>query len=253
MANDTDLATEANLVPTLNPRRVTVLYADYGKRKTTTACSMVNKRGLLLSTDDSWDVLVNERHKELAEKITVVDLKGLSQLKYIKFDDYDTVIWDTMSGSVDRFLDLVYAKATWAGKYREKLSVQSGVKDEDLKDLALLSPMDYRLTRDVLRPHVDFLLRSTNAHLIVTSQVKEATPLDKNSITRPDVPASSFKLIGTRANLIGYITPAGRGKFQIDLNESSQAFIGKSRIEGLQDRMDLDTFIATYKRIVFGI
>jgi len=80
MTTTTDYTAEANKDPTISPYYVSVLYGDYGNRKTVTACSMVNERGLLLSSDDSWKVLLNNRHKDIYSKITIKNLQGISQL-----------------------------------------------------------------------------------------------------------------------------------------------------------------------------
>lgn len=239
---------EANKDATTSKYRVSVLYGDYGKRKTCTASAMVNERGLLLSSDDSWKVLLNDRHKAVFSKIDVIKLEGIKQLEYVEMGKYDTIIWDTVSQSVDVFLDLLYDKSDWAGKYREKLKTTS----EELKDLEILAAVDYRVTRDYLRPAFNRLFLETKAHIIFTSQMTEPLPgLSSNMIKRPSIPASTFKIIGTRADIIAQTKPAGRGKFIADMTEDSLTSLGKSRIEGLQGAMDLDSFVIRYKEIVF--
>lgn len=238
----------ANRDATTSAYRVSVLYGDFGKRKTTTACSMVNERGLLLSSDDSWKVLLNSRHSNLKDKIKVVKLEGLKQLDSIDFEGYDTIIWDTISKSVDRYLDLLYDNSTWGGKYREKITTNHS----DLKGVEILAPMDYRVTRDIFRPVLDRLFNETEAHIIFTSQMKEPIPgLSKTMENRPDVPAATFKIIAERADVIANIRAANRGKFIVDLTEGSVAYLAKSRIEGLQGQMDSEDFVSTYKGIVF--
>lgn len=252
MTTDADLRIEANKDPTVSANRVTVLYGDIGKRKTTTACRMVKEKGLLLSSDDSWKVLLNDRHKELSSRITVVKLEGLSQLDYIDFDGYDTIIWDTISRSVDGYLDLLYDEAEWKSKsgaamYREKIVTTS----KELKNVEVLAPMDYRVTRDIFRPALGKLFNELNSHIIFTSQHKEPIKgLSATMTIRPDVPAATFKVIGERADIIGNIRPE-TSKFVVDLTENSLAYMAKSRIEGLQGKMDLEAFIAKYKEIVF--
>jgi len=243
------LIEEANKDGTISPNRVTVLYADYGKRKTTTACSMVQNHGLLLSSDDSWKVLLNDRHKDIYSKIKVTNLEGLSQFDYIDFNGYDTIIWDTVSQSVDEFLDILSAEAKWTGtQLRQKITSNNPI----IKNLEALAPMDYRVTRDFFRPVLNKLFKETNAHIIFTSQFKEPMAgLSKDTQTRPDIPAATFKIIGTRADIIGYIKPANRGIFEIDMTENSMTSLGKSRIEGLQGKMNLDVFVNKYKEIVF--
>lgn len=247
MTTEAEYREEANRDATVSPKRVSVLYGDIGKRKTTTACSMVNERGLLLSSDDSWKVLLNSKHEELFKKVKVISFKGLSQLDFIDFDGYDTIIWDTVSKSVDSYLDLLYDRADWAGKYRDKINT----KDPRLKNVEVLAPMDYRVTRDIFRPVLDRLFNEVNAHIILTSQHKEPIKgLSATMTIRPDVPAATFKVIGERADIIANLRPENR-KFVADLTEFSLAYHAKSRIESLQGKMDLDDFITKYKETVF--
>lgn len=250
-----ELEAEANKDPTIDPHRVTVLYGDHGKRKTTTAVSMVKEKGLLLSSDDSWKVLLNPRHREIHSKVegSIKSLTGFSQLDYINFNGYDTIIWDTISQSVDVFLDLLYDEGTWIGKDgRPAFREQIKSANPELKGLEILAPADYRVTRDKLRPIFNKLFHQTDAHIIFTSQVTEPLPgLSKDQKVRPSIPAATFKVIGTRADIIGYVTPANGGKFNIDMSENSLTVLGKSRIEGLQGKMDLEAFVRTYKEIVF--
>lgn len=241
-----ELKAEANKDATTSANRVSILYGDHGKRKTTTACSMVGERGLLLSSDDSWKVLLNDRHKELFSKMHIVKLEALSQLEYIDFDGYDTVIWDTFSASVDMYIDLLYDESSWGGKYREKISTTH----KDLKGIEIMSPMDYRVTRDVFRPTLNKFLKIP-AHIIFTSQWNEPVKgMSADMIRKPAIPNATFKLIATKADIIACIRPSTRN-FVADVTENSLAYLGKSRIEGLQGQMDLDKFVATYKEIVF--
>lgn len=243
------LEEEANQVAAdPSPNRVTLLYGDFGKRKTTTACSMVQNRGLLLSTDSSWKVLLNERHRDLyPSKITPITLTGLSQIKLIDFGGYDTIIWDTVSRSVDGFLDLLYDEASWSGtNLRQKINTTN----KELKDVEVLAAMDYRVTRDFFRPVLNHVFRQ-DAHIIFTSQHKEPMKgLSVNMTIRPDIPAATLKVIAEQADLIVNLRSEG-SKFVADLTENSMSYLAKSRIQGLQGKMNLDDFVKKYKEIVF--
>ncbi len=252
---DDELRKEANADAAVSPNYYTVLYADFGKRKTTTACSMVNERGLLLTVDDSWKVLRNPRHADVFKRIKTIKLESFSQLDYIDFEPFDTVIWDPVSTSVAKYLDLLKDKASWGGKFREKMAVKttglSELQRADLKDLENLAPADYRVTRDTLRPHLDKLF-NLSAHLIFTSHAKSPIEgLAKDQRTRPDMPGATFQILGERADIIAHLVPGTQGKFIADMSTNSISMLGKSRIEGLQGRMDLDEFVKTYKETVF--
>lgn len=250
--NKDELIAEANRDATVSPYYVTVLYGDYGSRKTTTACSMVNERGLLLSSDDSWKVLRNPRHREVFDKISVKPLDGLSQLQYIDFSGYDTIIWDTLSQSVDVYLDLLYDEADWGrgsnGQPRFRDVINSA--NPDLKNLQTLAPVDYRVTRDSFRPILNRLFKETEAHIIFTSQFIEPIPgLSQNQQKRPAIPQATFKIVGTRADIIAHTKPSG-SKFVADVTHGLTQ-LGKSRIEGIQGQLDLDKFVTKYKEIAF--
>lgn len=246
MTSKEELATVANRDPTTSPYFVTVLYGDLGSRKTTTACSMVNKKGLLLSADDSWKVLKNPRHSELDSKMIIREFDYVSRLEYIDLKDYDTIIWDTVSHSVDVYLDLLYDEADWGGKFREKLVT----KNPELKGLETLAPVDYRVTRDHFRPILNRLFRETNAHIIFTSQLTEPIPnLSANQQKRPAIPQATFKIIGTRADVIAYTSGNGNN-FTADVTQGITQ-LGKSRIEGIQGKMSQDAFVSKYKEYVF--
>lgn len=239
---------EANRDPEVSPKRVTLLYGDIGSRKTTTAASLVNERGLLLSTDDSWKVLLNDRHKDIYDKLKITPLEGLSQFNYINFEGYDTVIWDTASHTVDSFLDLLYDEADWAGKFRDKITTNNA----ELKRLkiAALAPMDYRVTRDTLRPIFRKLFVEIDAHIIITSQFKKPVPgLSKDEQIRPDIPGATLKIIGEKTDLIAH-TKVTSGKYVVDFSNNLTQ-LGKTRIEGIDGSMDTATFIRKYKEIVF--
>lgn len=240
-----DYEAEANKDPTISPYYVSVLYGDYGNRKTVTACSMVLERGLLLSSDDSWKVLLNKRHEDIYDKITVKTLEGISQLKYIDLEGYDTIIWDTLSHSVDTYLDLLYDEASWGGKFREKISSDH----KDLKGLSALASVDYRVTRDSFRPVINRLFRETKSHIIFTSQIVEPLAgLSKDEQKRPAIPTATFKIVGTRADVIARVSVDGSKGIASVVNGKSQ--LGKSRFETIQGQMDLDKFVTAYKETV---
>jgi AAA domain len=231
-----------------SPNYVSILYGDLGSRKTTTACSMVGERGLLISSDESWKVLLNSRHKELYSKMKIIPYDGLSQLEFIKFEGYDTIIWDTFSQSVNEFLDLIYDKGKWPGNLRNKIISTH----KDLKDVETLGFVDYRVTRDKFRPVLNKLFKETDAHIIFTSHMTEPMPsaTGKAQLRRPSIPDATFQIIGIRADIIGN-TRSNGNKFVIDVAQTLTQ-LGKSRIESIQGVNDLDSFVQKYKGVAFN-
>jgi hypothetical protein len=248
MTTPAEFKEEANRDATISPYFVSVLYGDIGNCKTSLACNMVGERGLLLSSDDSWKVLKKPRHSDLLDKIKVIPLQGLDQFPYIDFEGYDTIIWDTLSQSIDAFLDLLYDEADWGGKYRDQLKTTNpALKKMKIETLA---PVDYRVTRDTVRPIINKLFYETKANIIFTSQFTDPIPgLSANQQKRPAIPAATFKTVGTRADIIAHCKLIN-GKATVDVTNGLTQ-LGKSRIEGIQGSLDFDTFVKKYKEIVF--
>lgn len=254
MTTTTELIAEANKDVTTSPYYVSVLYGDYGSGKTTAAASMVKERGLMISSDDSWKVLLKPSNSELYAKFdkgnNIKGYEGLSQLQYIDFNaGYDTIIWDTASQSVDMFLDLLSDKAKWSGNERAKIQPRDKNLPDELKNVEALGFVDYRVTRDKFRPVLNRLFQDTNAHIVFTSQMKEPMPNAKDTKTRPAIPGATFSIIGTRADVIGYCRDES-GKFVVDVSQNLSQ-LGKTRLEGIQGKMPVATFVAKYKEIVF--
>lgn len=254
MTTEAELIAEANKDVTTSPWYVSVLYGDYGSGKTTTAASMVKERGLLISSDDSWKVLLKPSNKDLYAKFdngkSIIGYEGLSQLQYIDFNaGHDTIIWDTASQSVDMFLDLLADTAKWSGNERGKIMPRNKVLPKELLNVETLGYVDYRVTRDKFRPVLNRLFQETNAHIIFTSQMKEPMPNAKDQKTRPAIPSATFSIIGTRADIIGYCRDES-GKFVVDVTQNLSQ-LGKTRLEGIQGKMPVVAFVNTYKEIVF--
>jgi len=254
MTTQDELKEEANKEVRTSPWFVSILYGDYGSGKTTTAASMVKERGLMISSDDSWKVLLKPKNKDLYAKFSngkdIKGYEGLSQLQYIDFNDgFDTIIWDTASQSVDMFLDLLSDKAKWSGNERGKILPRDKILPDELKNVETLGYVDYRVTRDKFRPVLNRLFKETNAHIIFTSQMKEPMPNAKDQKTRPAIPQATFSIIGTRADIIGYCRDES-GKFVVDVTQNLSQ-LGKTRLEGIQGKMSSASFVTTYKGIVF--
>jgi hypothetical protein len=66
---------------------------------------------------------------------------------------------------------------------------------------------------------------------------------------RPDISAATFKIVGTRADIIGHCKANG-SKFTVDVTNNLTQ-LGKSRIESIQGNMDQGVFVTAYKEYVF--
>lgn len=230
--------------------RLTVLYGEIGKRKTTTACSMIKENGLLISADNSWVVLKKSIHEDLRKKTKLVHYDSAVQLLHIDYKPYDTVILDTGTAMVDRYLDLLLKKAKWTkgDGYRERLApVDPRDKNPDLEDLTDLASADYKVTRDRFRPIFHYLAHDVDAHIIVLCHINEPGPLSKSPVRMPRMPTATWKALGELANIVGVIEGNDRKGFTVSVDESSSAFVLKSQIEGISGKMDLATFVNRYR------
>lgn len=226
----------------------TVLFGDTGKRKTTSACAMVKERGLLVSADDSWKVLDKPIHKDLKDRTDLVVYDSASQLDFLNFGDYDTVILDTVSSMIERFLDLLHEEARWSSpKYREAIITDN----KELNGTTIIGRPDYHATRNKFRPIVERLCRKAPAHIIFTAHVGD--PTEDDLTRRPRIPNATWKIIKEFADIIGYIRPKGKGGFSIGVDESAVGYVGKSRLDGVSGEMDLDSFVTRYREKVHGI
>lgn len=241
----------SDMTPT--PYWTVALYGEFGKRKTTTACSLVKERGLLISADNSWQVLLKEIHKDLYDKITIVTYESRAQLLHIDYSSFDTVIFDTFSKMVAMYLDLLFDKANWGGKYRDKLVLAKGLSELESDDLAGTeknAPADYMVLRDKFRPVLDKVFKLP-VHKIFTSHVTNPIQgLSSDLVKRPSVPDKTWQIVGEAADVIGFIEGAGKKGFTINVDESATYCVGKSRMQDIAGKMDLAGFVSKYKESI---
>lgn len=221
--------------------KVTVLYGKTGKRKTTTSLSLVKESGLLVSADNSWDVLEKSIHEDLRKKTTLVIYEGLSQLRSLRFEDYDTVVLDTFDAMVDMYLDMLLQHAKWPSGYREKLTSAH----PELQNVTNRGQPDYAVVRDKFRPVVEQLVAAP-VHVVFNCHQNEPTKgLNTDLTIRPRLPQATWLLISRPASIVGYLTTRNR-EFVINVDEASSAYAAKSRVDGISGVMPLDTFVKRY-------
>lgn len=226
--------------------KLIVLYGETGKRKTTTSIEMVKELGLYISADNSWQVLKKSIHNDLRKKVKLVMYDGMSMFDYLDYTPYDTIINDTFTSIVDRYLDVLLVNSNWGGKYRDKLVSD----DPAFKGLSTTAPIDYKLTRDMFRPLIVKLMELP-MHKIFIMHVNDPIPgLSKDLSKHPRLPGATWQVVKEFANVIGYIEGDDRKGFTVGMDESSMAYVGKSQIEGLSGKMKLEDFIKTYKELL---
>jgi hypothetical protein len=226
----------------VSPFWTTVLYGETGKRKTTTACEMVKKSGILLCADDSWKILHKGIHIQIKNKVRLVEYEGLTQIENLDFTDVDTVILDPINAMVEDYLDLLFEKANWGGKYRDILSTT----DPRLKGTSTTAPIDYKVTRDKFRPIFRGLVRAP-VHVIFTAHVANPIPgLSKDLTKRPSLPEATWNVLARFADVVAFLEGNDKKGFTANVDESVTYCVAKSRIEGISGKMDLGKFVDAY-------
>lgn len=230
-----------------SPFFTTVLYGETAKRKTTTACSMVIEHGMLVCADDSWKVLKKSIHDDIRDKVRHVEFDSVSQLEYLDFEPYDTIILDPVTAMVESYLDLLFENANWPkGGYRETLVTQH----EELKGTSTTAPIDYKVTRDRFRPVFTRLVQAP-CHVIFTAHVNHPIKgLSADMTKRPALPEATWNILSRLADVVGFVEAAGKGRFTVNVDESAMSCVAKSRIEGIEGKMDLNEFVEAYRKVV---
>lgn len=179
------------------------LYGDFGVGKTTLAGKIAKVVGgeiCLINTDSAWTTL--QRDEELAKRITRYQFDSLPQIRMIvqahnegiePFVNYRTLIWDTVTTSIDRVLrELVRLKPETGGNH---------------PDPTLEAYKHYRLAANSLKDTVD-LIKESDLNVIYTGHVRTPTDGDKSKekfAIRPNSPEASYNVIGQEVNLIGWL------------------------------------------------
>lgn len=213
-----------------------ILYADFGKRKTTTAIRCARTRACLLHADRGWHVYKN--HDDTRDKCLPVRYDGLSQIPSLvdaivdqrgKFEGCDLLILDTGSQMQELYIDFLLQNANYGGKYRDQLVAKQGKK---FQAIDVPAPVDYHVVRNAFRPIVEALVKAPLDVLVLT-HVREPGPMDKSMLRRPNLTESTFKVFARDATFIGYMNDKG-GNHEITF-KSSPTLCAKSQIPTLKD------------------
>jgi AAA domain-containing protein len=228
-----------------------LLYADPGGGKTDLSIKMAHVLTppdqwiQLISSDSAWVTVL--KYPDIAARTKKVDFDGFSQVKSIAqakiegipgYENLGTVLWDTVSRSVDRMLRrLVDAK-----KYPNQQI-----------DPMLEAYPHYRLAERSLSETVE-LLNKAKMNVIYTAHVREPTEKDKEKgkqYIRPSMPEASFKAVAEEVAFIGWLYKEARGnRRQIQL-EGTKTVTAKSQIstipEGTYNNDDIPAMLENWK------
>lgn len=214
-------------------------YADAGMGKTSLGVHCVGNKGLAITSDSAWTVI--NSYPEVAPKWDRIRFEGFSQVRAIaeahiegldRWAEYDTLLWDTVSASVNNML-----RVTASSKGRE-------VEEWP----------DYRIVERYLTDTIE-ILNKTKLNIIYTAHLRFPTEADaKNKqlyAVRPSMPEASYLAIAREVNLVGYLTRDDVGKKRRIQVEPTKRVTAKTQIpsipEGIYDASAIPEMIRTWK------
>lgn len=223
------------------------LYADFGKRKTTTALRCFRKRAILLHADRGWNAILNHPDEfRLRDNVIPIEYEALSQVKAIveavvsnqePFNDVDLIVFDTVSQAQENFIDFLVDNFDIFG--RESAQPKAGVKEKAMQITGL---PDYHLVRNKMRPVIDLLTKAP-VDVIFTAHVKvpNAMEIQKGKLEkRPNVTEAVFNVLARNCTFIGYMDNSQKDGYTIDF-EPKKTLVAKSQIAALTSAKKIKT------------
>lgn len=178
------------------------LYSDPKVGKTDFIARIIQELDLnpiWITTDSGWTTVL--RYPDVAERTRFVPFDSFAQVRMMvqahgegiePFSNYDTLVWDTASRSIDNMLrELVRLKPL----------------PQEQKDPSLESWGHYRMAESSLKDTVKVLSNST-MHIFYTAHIRDPTDKDKEKkrfAIRPAGPEACYRVIAQEANLIGWL------------------------------------------------
>jgi phage nucleotide-binding protein len=218
-----------------------LFYADTGMGKTSLAVHCVENKGLMITNDSAWSVI--ERYPDIAPLWKRVRFEGFSQVRAIaeahsegigEWAEYDTLLWDPCSASVNKMLRIV-----------------SSSQDREVEEWP-----DYRKVERYLTDTVD-TLNATDMNIIYTAHLRFPTESDaKNKglyAVRPSMPEASYNAIAREVQLIGYMFREGVGEKRKIQFQPTKRVTAKTQIptinEGIYNSSEIPELIRKWKNV----
>lgn len=183
--------------PVATQKRISrfLLYGDPGIGKSTLAAmiaSMIGDRTIMVTTDPNW-VAIN-KFPEISKNVDQTNFDSYAQVRLLlearemgvaPYCEYDTMIWDTVSTSVDKMV---------------RLSVK--VNDfKDRRDPNIAGRPDYYLAAQGLKDTLE-MINESDLNVIYTAHVKD---YENETALRANMPGASYEALAQGVQAIGFV------------------------------------------------
>jgi hypothetical protein len=220
-----------------------VLYADFGKRKTTGSLRCSRKRAILLHSDRGWNAVLNHPDEfRLMDNVIPVEYQGLTQVKALveavinnqePFNDVDLFVCDTISQMQENFIDFLVENFNIFGRESAKPKKMG----KGLEEMQITGLPDYHLVRNKMRPVIELLVKAPIDVLFLAHvRIPNAMEIQKGLLAkRPNVTEAVFNVLARDATFIGYMEHTTKDGYSIDF-EPKKTLVAKSQIATLTDK-----------------
>lgn len=217
------------------------VYGDPGVGKTdffVKICRELNLSPIWVTADSGYSTVL--KYPDVAERTYFTNFDSFSQLRLLAqahdeghepFCNYDTLIWDTVSTSVNNTLrELVKIKPL--SQDNKPITVR------ELGDpsLAIEAWGHYRMVESLMKTLVPVLNKS-GMHIFYSAHIRDPTDKDKEKkrfAIRPAGPEATYRVIAQEANLLGWLYKEGKERliqFEPTLRETA-----KTQIPTIQEK-----------------
>lgn len=229
------------MIDTSNVTFKGLLYGDPGTTKTTLGASIGNKVLFVVADPDGYQSLLNHPELGLGSRVRPIRYTGVSQLEALadvfvtggtKFDEYDTVMLDTMSNIASLDRDVVT---------KVKMQKKGDAFQWEDQQWPIYNENTLRVTTALLK------LMLAPINVVMTAHAIERE-VNGRQQTRPKFSPEIFASISGQCSMIAYMT-ANEGGVDSDGTVAykrkiqyhpTRSIVAKTRIGGLPVSEDLD-------------
>jgi hypothetical protein len=209
------------------------IYGDPGHGKTHLVAELVqelNLKPIWVSTDSGWTTVT--KFPYVAERTWKIPFDSFAHIRLMvqahnegiePFCGYDTLIWDTVSTSINTML---------------RYLVETKKLPKEQADPSVEGRGHYRMVEAGLKDTVK-LLTESNLHVIYTAHIRDPTDQDrekKRFAIRPAGPEASYRVIAQEVNLLGWLYKENRGSERLIQFEPTLQETAKTQIPTIREK-----------------